>query len=291
MKADLHVHTTCSDGNWSPAQVVTEASKRNLTHLAITDHDTLDGAIEAQKHRPKNMQVIPAVEITCMSPQITLAADPAARTKTMYTGNEIHVLGYFIDLKNKQLHEFLQHQRQERQLHLERTIQAFQEHGHNITMASLSRFAKGASPGRPHLAQALFASGITKSVSDAYALITTPGNPFFQLRQVCSYQEAIFHIHMAGGFASLAHPEPHLYLEELLSHMKNAGLDAVEAYHPRHTDAFKDKLLDLSQQLHLDVSGGSDCHGPFENYPPLLGTMDIPQHKLAWLIKEQVAIL
>lgn len=290
MKIDLHVHTTYSDGNWSPSQLLIEAEKRHLTHLAITDHDTVDGTIEALQKAAvqksaRHLTIIPAVEITCRPPQPDPASLPINNGNMLPAKSEIHMLGYGIDPYNKHLQSFLENQRHERRQHLRKTILAFQEQGHNITEALLNSFAPNTTPGRPHLAQAVFSLGIAQSITEAYALITTAGTPFFLPREVCSYQEAISQIHKAGGMASLAHPDPHFALEDLLPNMKNAGLDALEIYHPRHCDIFKDRLRVLSQKLCLNITGGSDCHGPFENYPPLLGTMPVPYTELAWLLE------
>lgn len=265
MKVDLHLHTTHSDGNWSPSDLVAHALKLNMSVIAITDHDTVSGIDEAVA-AAENLEIIPAVEIN------TIWKDEHGE------GHDVHILGYFIDKTNSQLLSLLERQRGARLRQVERLIQILSDDGVPITMDLVRGFAKGGPIGKVHVTNAIVAAGGAPDVSTAYAKYYDRKSKYFVQRESVSPFDAIEAIKVAGGITSFAHPGMSLSNDYsgLIELLAQRGLDAIEAYHSAHTDESVSNQLALAEKLKLLVTGGSDCHGPFEEYESIMGTVQVP---------------
>lgn len=265
MKVDLHLHTTHSDGNWSPSDLVAHAVKLNMSVIAITDHDTVSGIDEAVA-AAENLEIIPAVEIN------TIWKDEHGE------GHDVHILGYFIDKTNSQLLSLLERQRGARLRQVERLIQILSDDGVPITMDLVRGFAKGGPIGKVHVTNAIVAAGGAPDVSTAYAKYYDRKSKYFVQRESVSPFDAIEAIKAAGGITSFAHPGMSLSNDYsgLIELLAQRGLDAIEAYHSAHTDESVSNQLALAEKLKLLVTGGSDCHGPFEEYESIMGTVAVP---------------
>ena len=247
MKLDLHMHTTASDGAWSPEAVVREAAARGLDVIAVTDHDTTAACGEALRTGGEvDVQVIPALEMS-----------------SSHEGRDIHVLGYFVDPEAPGLiaHEKRALGRREARMHemlgrlaglgIDVPFQAVEE------AAGPDRVALG----RPHLAQALVTEGHVESMQEAFDTLIADGGPAFVATHVLTPTDAIRIIHEAGGMAVWAHPPAEL-VDALLRPMMDAGLSGMEVYRPRNRRDLILRLEKVCRTTGLLPTGGSDWHGP-----------------------------
>lgn len=273
MKVDLHLHTTHSDGNWSPSDLVAHAIKLNMTVIAITDHDTVSGIDEGIRAAGAKVEIIPAVEINT----IWLDEDGV--------GQDVHILGYFIDKTNDKLLRLLERQRAARLRQVEHLVSILSADGIPITMDLVRSFAKGGPIGKVHVTNAIVSAGGAPDVSTAYSKFYDRKSKYFVQRESVSPVDAIDAIKAAGGIISIAHPgmSSSKDYSDLIGVLSRCGLDAIEAFHSAHTAESVSKQLALAEKFDLLVTGGSDCHGPFEEYESLMGTVPVPPDVVAAL--------
>jgi len=247
MRLDLHMHTTASDGAWSPEAVALAAARGGLDVVAVTDHDTTDAFAQAsQTGSASRLQVIPAIEVS-----------------STWEGRDIHVLGYFVDPAEAGLraHERTARNRRDERMH--EMLERLDALGKPVTFEEVER---AAGPdrvvlGRPHLAQALVACGHVSSVAEAFDTLIADGGPAFVPTHMLTPMDAIGIILGAGGLPVWAHPPGDL-VDSLLPPMIAAGLRGIEVYRPRNR---KDQVLRLEQVCRttgLFPTGGSDWHNP-----------------------------
>lgn len=258
MKIDLHVHTTYSDGAFSPEKVVDTALSVGLDAIAITDHDNVlsyDIASDyASKIIPedsnKPLEIIPGVEIN-----------------TMYKGYEIHILGYFMDLKNSDFQKLLKIQQNARIKQTKEIITLLNKKaGIKIKFEDVkSLVAEGGSIGRPHIAKAITMAGGTLSVVDAYNKYINDESNVYVQRKTVSPHDAVEIIYDAGGIPVFAHPFDVDIAESLTKELMSFGLRGIEAYHRKHSPAIVEYYSTIAEQLGLIITGGSDFHAPNPN--------------------------
>lgn len=247
MSVDLHLHTTASDGTFTPARLVKRAVKKRVRIIAVTDHDTTAGLPEAtEEARRFNVGVIPGIEIN-----------------TDMGEAEAHILGYFIDTEHPGLVETLQRIRRGREQRVGAMCALLAEHGLEISEEDVRRHARGESVGRPHVAQALLARRLVAHMGEAFERWLGRGRPAYVPRTSLTPFQAIEAIREAGGVAVLAHPN--LAGEAILDDLVRAGLQGLEALHPTHTADRTAHLARLAESRGLGVTGGSDFHGPQVN--------------------------
>jgi predicted metal-dependent phosphoesterase TrpH len=261
---DLHLHTTASDGLCSPRRLVEEAACAGLTTLAVTDHDTTAAVAEVSALcASRDLRFVPGIEITAIE-----------------NGADVHILGYFLDSASPRLVAFLAKQRQSRVERVKAIAARLETVGAPIDMGPLLETADrqdGGSVGRPQVARALVAAGHAADTNDAFARWLARGKPGFVPRAGATSEDVIAIIHEAGGLASLAHPGL-TTVDARIPALRDAGLDAVEAYHSDHDAATRDRYLRLAKELHLLVTGGSDYHGdPAHGVAP--GMVTLPVHE------------
>lgn len=258
MKIDLHVHTTYSDGAFSPEKVVDTALAVGLDALAITDHDNVlsyNIAVDyADKIIPKDskkpLEIIPGVEIN-----------------TMYKGYEIHVLGYFMDLENSDFQKLLKVQQNARIKQTKEIITLLNKKaGIKITFEDVKNLvAEGGSIGRPHIAKAITMAGGTLNVIDAYNKYINDQSNVYVQRKTVSPHDAVEIIYDAGGIPVFAHPFDVDIAEALTKELMSFGLRGIEAYHRKHSPAIVEYYSTIAEQLGLIITGGSDFHAPNPN--------------------------
>lgn len=259
MKADLHVHSTASDGTLAPAELVGLALARGLSVLAIADHDSVEGLPQAlQAAKNTRLTVVPAVELSAATAE----------------GHDVHILGYFIDAADADFLEHLVRQRGARMQRAERMVEALSSAGYGVTIADVLAMADGAAVGRSHIARALVSSGHAQDVRDAFDTLIGRGRPFYVPKDALSPAEVIAVILDAGGIPVLAHPAISM-VEGLVPELVPAGLRGLEAYHADHTPEQRNRIAALAAEYGLLVTGGSDFHGPKAPNPPL-GSVDVP---------------
>lgn len=246
-KADLHTHSTASDGQYTPEDLVKLAKVRGVEVLALTDHDTVNGVEEAISAGKKTgLQVIRGVE---------LSADDYLN---------LHILGYdFSVAALKQWFGNLQGGRNDRKYRIRDFLRT---KGLEIPLEEVDEEAAGGSVGRPHFAKVMLKHGYVATRKEAFDLyLDTPEFQKIEKGTKPSAQECVGRIKAAGGKVSLAHPYQIVLngetLEELVKRLMGYGLDAIECYYPIHTPEQTAEYLALAQKFGLHVTGGSDFHG------------------------------
>jgi predicted metal-dependent phosphoesterase TrpH len=246
MRLDLHIHTTASDGAWSPAAVARGAAGR-LDVIAITDHDTVAG-VDAARRAVEGLplHIIPAVELS-----------------STHRGRDVHVLGYFVDPEAPPLraHEALAEVGRERRM--AEMIDRLREQGVHVEMEAVLAAAgpERGSIGRPHLARALVQAGHAQSIPDAFDRLIGDAHAAFVPTALLDPAGAVDVIRAAGGIAVWAHPPVDL-IDELLPGLVRAGLRGLEVYRPRVDVAQMGRLERTARSAGLVVTGGSDWHTP-----------------------------
>ena len=271
MTVDLHLHTHHSDGNWSPSELVERAIALKLKTIAITDHDTVAGIDEAEEAAAGRIEIIPGVEIN-----------------TVWHGangvdEDIHILGYFIDRQHKALISLFARQQYARRKHVLDTIERLTELGINLTVSQIEACAGIGSIGRPHITQAIVNAGYAESASAAYEQFMTRGSAHYVPRKSVTSVDAVCAIRDAGGIASLAHPWQSSQIRDIILELKSCGLQAIEAYHRRHSVDLVQHYIRFANRNGLIVTGGSDCHGPSGEYLPSIGTISVPREVVGHL--------
>ena len=244
LHADLHLHSTASDGSGTPARVVERAAALGLKVIALTDHDTLDGLPEARAAGERlGVRVVAGTELTC------------------YRDNkEINILGYGVDPASPALRAHCEAFVAARQARAREIGQKLAALGVPVDMEAVVASTDGGVVGRPHVAKALVAAGHAKDPQEAFDKYLGNGKPADVPKMVVDSQFIIDVIHAAGGIAVLAHPG--LWNQfDLVPILKEMGLDGVEVWHSIHTGADRERLHALADAHGLVKTGGSDCHG------------------------------
>lgn len=257
---DLHMHTSCSDGQFMPEETIRMAWEAGVTTAAVTDHDTTAGVAVAEKAaKHYGLQLFSGIEISTQG------------------AAELHMLGYGIDPDDPKLLAFCRDFQVQRKARAVRMVAYLEQCGAPVTLEEVRQCNDGRCSGRPHFARTLVEKGFADSVQDAFArYLTTPEFYAHVERQKPLPENAIAVIRHAGGVAVLAHPYL-LYLEQsqldvLLTKLQASGLQGIEAYYSRHTPAQTQCYLRLAKQHGLIVTCGSDFHGPAVKPDIAIGT-------------------
>jgi predicted metal-dependent phosphoesterase TrpH len=245
-RADLHVHTTNSDGTYTPAQVVDLARLSGLAAVAITDHDTTAGVAAARAAAGPGLEVIASVEVT-----------------TEHGGREVHLLGYFVRPDDPALAAALGRLRARRRARFHDMVERLRGQGVSVDEEALAGVAARDAPGRRTLATILHATGRVGTVREAFVRWLGDGGPVDLPKCRLPLADAAALVRGAGGVTSLAHPPAGLTLPGLAD-LRGLGVQAVEADYPSHRPARAAELRRWATELGLAVTGGSDCHGPGE---------------------------
>jgi predicted metal-dependent phosphoesterase TrpH len=230
--------------------------------LGVTDHDTLAGCGEAAAAcAAEGLEFVPGIEITA-------AVD----------GGDVHVLGYFLDVRSAAMQTFLEEQRRRRVDRVRQIVDRLGDHGIALDADEILRPAlndRSRSVGRPWVARALVAAGHVTDSNEAFDRWLERGRPAFVPRTGGAPAETFERIHEAGGIASLAHPGL-VGHDEWLPLFAGDGLDALEAYHPDHDASATSHYVALAGRLGLAVTGGSDYHGDPSHGPGSPGAISLP---------------
>ena len=262
---DLHCHSTASDGECPPAEVVRRARAAGLAAIALTDHDTTAGVPEAVREGTAiGVRVICGCEFSTRAPW-----------------GELHLLGYFLDSEHAGLQAFLVETRAARRRRGEQMVTKLQQLGIEIELADLEEQAGAGAVGRPHVARALVERGASADINEAFERYLGRGRVAYVEKPLPSLARVTALVHEVGGLAVAAHLGDH-GTEGQIREFQAHGLDGIEVRHPSHSPATEARLTRLAERLGLGMSGGSDWHGDSEfgeSHAPL-GGLDIP---LAWL--------
>lgn len=243
-RADLHCHSTCSDGTLTPAEILTLAKQRELSGLSITDHDTIaayETAIPAAKKL--GIRLGTGVEFSCE-----------------HMGTSVHILGYDYLLSAPSI-KALCARHQKRRTERNRAILVnLKQHRMPIEEEELKKFGENRTIGRPHIAQLLVEKGYVSSIKDAFNRYLAEGKSCYAKGEIFTAVEAIDVIHQAEGKAFIAHPQllpKKIPIKELLA----LPFDGLECYYSLFAKETAQKWLELAKTKKLLISGGSDFHG------------------------------
>lgn len=258
---DLHIHSTVSDGVYTPSEVVGKAARAGMTVIALADHDNVDGIAEALEAAEKTpgLKVIPGVEISTEVPD-----------------GEVHMLGYFIDHTHPELLSALASMRGSRQIRARKMIDKLTGLGCPLDWGRVLELAGEGTIGRPHIAQALLEKGYIGTIQEAFTRFLAWGGPAYVERDKMVPREAISLIRRAGGLAVLAHPLTSNNTESLVAGLKESGLAGLEAYYKDYTAGEISALVSLADKYGLIATGGTDYHGLDDNAEMAIGGTDVP---------------
>jgi 3',5'-nucleoside bisphosphate phosphatase len=266
LKADLHMHTICSDGVYSPYELVKRCKRNGLSTIAITDHDSLAAFPDAIEYGKEfGVEVIPGVELSAM-----------------VEDRDVHILGYFLDYTDKRLLEYLEFFRTERVKRAERIVAKLNNINVPLRFESVMQRAGKGSVGRPHIASALVDGGHIQSYHEAFEKFIGNGGPAYEKKFNLSPEEAIKLISSSGGLSFLAHPGRYTSDEVVTTLIKN-GLDGIEVTHPSHTQTHMTHYRGVIEEYFLLESGGSDFHGGRKNDDELLGSYFVDETKVTMM--------
>ena len=247
---DLHTHTNCSDGTDSPRELVNKAIVQGLDVLGISDHDTTSGWKEATESLRGSLKLALGAEISCLTDD----------------GVSVHMLGLLFDPLHEEMQQVLEETRDGRLPRMRKMIEKMRAVGMDISMEDVElAMPKGATMGRPHLADALVAKKIVKSRDEAFVDLLHNESRFYVSHAAPTPVEAIKLIRRAGGVAVIAHPfashRGQVLKPEDFSELVTAGLNGVEVDHRDQNPDERGMLRDIAEQLDLVITGSSDYHG------------------------------
>ena len=255
---DLHVHTTFSDGDMTPEEMVEAAKNLGLAGIGIADHDEIDGAaVAVEAAGSSGFQVVPAVEMS-----------------TSDGKTDVHVLGYLIDLKNEKLRDFLQVFRDARLKRGLQMVERLRAMGMNVDPDQVLEIANGGSVGRPHVAEALLRGGFVGTYEEAFRKYIGFDSPAYVPKYQLKPDLAFSLIKEAGGVGVIAHPGT-LRRDDLITDFVAWGMKGIEVYHPKHQAQLVEHYERLAEKMGLIVTGGSDSHGRRDGNL-LLGQYTVP---------------
>jgi len=258
MFADLHLHTNFSDGTYTPEELVGHARRQRFAAIALTDHDTVEGCLRAAAAcREAGIEFLSGTELTAEQ-----------------DGNELHILGYLMDIENARLLEEMARFQLVRQNRIREMVARLNEIKVPLRVEAVFELANCRAPGRPHVARALVAAGLCSSLDEAFERFLRKHRPAWVPKFKMSAAHAIELIHQAGGLAVMAHPGLN-HNDEIIPAMVEAGLDGIECFHTKHSTTMAERYLEIADRFELLVTGGSDCHGMSKN-KPLIGTVKLP---------------
>ncbi|UCZ51582.1 PHP domain-containing protein [Bacillus shivajii] len=274
--ADVHMHSTVSDGGYSPSQLMEKCARANLKIVSLTDHDSTAGITAAAKFAKQyEMTFIPGIELS-----------------TRIKGTNVDILGYGINIEDDNLQNVLSYHRKMRHRRMEDMLQKCQEVGLNIQLEDVERHVTGETFSRPHLAKALIEKGYVKNVQESFEKYLGQHKPCYVPKpEEFSPKEAIELIHGAGGVAVVAHPVFYDLDDEIITWVQSFHLDGIEVYHRDHDEQAIKRFLQLAKRAEVKTgrklfkTGGSDFH--HESYGRIgeqLGETKLPVDEAEFLL-------
>lgn len=260
--ADLHSHSSASDGTAPPAEVMARAAAAGLDVIALTDHDTVAGHAAASAALPPGLTMVPGMELSCRQ-----------------DGHSVHILAYLFDPENADLAAETQAIRESRVSRAREMVSRLEALGAPVTWEQITQIASSGVVGRPHIARALAAAGVVPTPADAFTPEWIgPGGRAYVPRYAPEPSRAIALVRAAGGVTVLAHPRGAgrgwQIPDDVIAGMAAAGLAGIEVNHPQQDEPNRVRLRALADGLGLIPSGGSDDHGELTGFR--IGTETAP---------------
>jgi len=260
-RIDLHIHTTASDGTFTPGEIIRLAAGRGMEYVAVTDHDTVGGVAEAMTAAAK----FPG--LTCL---------PGLEINTDVESGEAHVLGYFLDYYDPGLNVRLERLRDSRVGRAQRIIEKLAALDIDIAWERVKELAGSGSIGRPHIAQALLEKDYIQTFNEAFDRYIGHGGAAYVARAKISPVEAVTIITAARGLPVLAHPFTVGDAAAMVKELVPAGLCGLEVYYGGYSADQVATLRRLCREYGLIATGGSDYHGIASRREPEIGDVDVP---------------
>jgi predicted metal-dependent phosphoesterase TrpH len=252
-EADLHCHTTASDGLLTPGELVKLASRTGLKAIAITDHDTISGWSEAKDVGSKfDMVILRGLELN-----------------TVWDNKEVHILGYQMDSKSKIMRGRLLELQQSRYNRIKEILYRLEQIDIKVPIEDVLEYAQGESVGRPHVAQALVKHRYVNDNQEAFVRYIGLGAPAYVPRFKLDTVEGIRFIRESKGVAVLAHPGLQGLEEGIIASWVNEGLQGLEIIHSDHNSIDQEFYGKIALKYDLIMTGGSDYHGDNKPNVPL----------------------
>lgn len=265
LPVDLHLHSSASDGIFSPAKLIEKAAAAGLAAVALTDHDTMAGVKEAREAgRRFGLEVLPGLELS------------------VFTGDdkEIHLLAYD-PLYPEIINDTLEQLRRDRYRRMKEMVARLDKLGIQISSEEVGAEAEPAAPGRLHLARLMVKRGYCSGINQSFSRYLGRGRPAYAPRKALEPAPAIAMLRRAGAVPVVAHPgaEGRAYLEKLVE----MGLQGVEVYHPDHNPELIRYYRHQAARRNLLITGGSDFHGDAGYRRGRLGGITVPYRLLSAL--------
>ena len=249
MLVDFHMHSIYSDGVKSPEELLRHALDCNLSMMALTDHDEIDG-IKALRTAQEQLD-----------PEKTIKFINGCEFSADYKDKSIHILGYRFDETNKELRDFIEYFKSKREERIDEIIRRCNNAGYFISKDELiKKFPKTQAYGRPHIGQLLIDGGYAKDINDVFKDILRKDSPCYVPKVKIEVPYIIDIIHKAGGLAVMAHPKL-VTSDEYVVEMLAYDFDGMEVYHTKHNDDDVKRYKALAKKHNLFITGGSDYHG------------------------------
>ena len=264
MKADLHVHSTVSDGSFSRSEIIEIAKSKGITHIAFTDHDCTDGFEKcAELSEISGIRIIPAIEISAFDFGINKKA---------------HILGY--NYKDPEpINKLCEPVLKKRHCNCLKQIEILADMGYKITPESVMAYS-GRTIYKQHILKYLYDTKQSEMIfGDIYKNIFKNGGRCDFDITYCDAADAVKAIKESGGTAVLAHCGQQKNFE-IIPRLVEAGLDGLELNHPSNNKSDKEKIIDLSNQYGLFITGGSDFHGEYEREERCVGDFISPENPI-----------
>lgn len=249
MAIDLHLHTAASDGTDEPAELVALAKQRGLTAIAVTDHDTIDGVAEACRVSDDyGVEVIPGIEISAE-----------------FAGQEVHVLGYFVDVHDPGLREMMEQFQSDRTDRIYHMVEKMERDDLPISFSELRKRYPDAVLGRAHIGTWLIEQGLCRTMEEAFSGYLNRNSVYYVPRNYLTVPQAAERILGAGGLPVLAHPMLYDYNETemraLFALCAEVGFVGAEVYYSTYSEDETETAAVLAREFGLIATGGSDYHG------------------------------
>jgi hypothetical protein len=262
-RADLHLHTTHSDGTLSVAELIRRTKAAGLTTVSITDHDTVDAVPAAlEEGKAAGLDVLPGVELSVSVGE-----------------QDVHILGYLFDHTDRNLLEHLSYYRVERVKRAERIVEKLNDLNLPLSIDAVLEQAGSGSVGRPHIANAMVEEGLAGTYHEAFLKYIGFGKPAYERKIPVSPRAAIDMISGAGGLSFLAHPG-NAVGDDVLMTLIREGIDGIEVVHPSHSQERTAFYAGIVSEYFLLSCGGSDFHGGRRNDQTVLGKYYISEEQV-----------
>ena len=271
---DLHLHTLASDGRLSPTELIQLVANQGLETISITDHDSTEGLAEAYEAAKKfpYMRIIPGIEMSADIP-----------------GDEVHVLGYFLDYHDVEFQEMLTELRRGRVGRAQVIVEKLVALGKPVEWERVLHFAGDGTVGRPHIALAMVEAGYFKEPKEAFEEYLGNDGLAYYDRPKLNPTESVAMIRKVGGVPVLAHPTFMNDMEAGIASLKKEGLVGMEVYYAQYDDDTVRHLARLAREYDLIPCGGSDYHGLGNTGEPLPGTLGPPEETVK-LLEDAAAV-